>query len=210
MDLAGLAAAARASGRLSLTAVWLSRFLGVVAAYDPAALRLPYYARLLAALAGAYRGAGVAGGAGAAGGFGCSAGAAALVRWSLGGLFAHAAFPQRVFFAALDEPPARPPPPPPAPRGLDSLELCDAAVLAELCPALRELQASLASSMCRVRAPARHVTPLRVAAPPGDRASARDQELQVNFQKSPRGRRSAGKRRRPFLFRDDTKREFCK
>lgn len=173
VDLAGLAAGAQASGRLSLTAVWLSRFLGVVAACDPAALRLPYYKALLATLAAVYRGA-------AAGGR--SAGAAQLLRWSLGGLFARAPKPS---------PPATPAPAAaaaPAAGGLDALALCDAAALAELCPQLRELQAALAAAMSRARAapPPRHVTPLRVAPLPADRAASRDRELQVRSNPLPR------------------------
>lgn len=224
---------AQASNRLSLTVVWLSRFLAVVAAYDPAALRLPYYTSLLKRLVGVYRRAGgegaprsapsCSGGGGPRFAFaplsapatptpgpgpGCAAGAGALVRWCLGGLFAHANFPQRLFFEALGAAPAGPGPAPGAGAlsrgGLDALELCDAAVLAELCPALRELQAEL-SAAGRARAP-RHVTPLRVAPLPPERASARDRDLQVRracrgqASRSPRHLRISKKHRNVILI----------
>lgn len=150
--------AARRAGRLSLTLVWLSRFLCVLAAMDPAALRLPYYTRLLEELVGIYLSArgppppGFSGSAlnspgfpgsapgsagflsplpgspgpnfgfgnsagdgarsapptpglgppSAGGGWGCrSAGAGVLIRWCLGGLFAHTNFPHHLFYDAI-------------------------------------------------------------------------------------------------------------
>ncbi|XP_063372415.1 codanin-1 [Cydia amplana] len=179
LDLQGLLSAAIAAGRTTITVPWLAHYLSTL---DHVSCRLPYYRRLLAAVAKIFMNALMTNRT--IGRFFFTH----FIRFVSGWLFDLPHLPPAVYDAPPAAPPApavynAPPAAPPTPAdGVDSLDLITDAMLFELCPYLREVNVLLSTCKVDRKETYRHITPVSLSVNSEDRVRSKEKELQMRLE----------------------------